>query len=92
MSAYREAARFGPSQSALTIVANSPKAPVLGAGGPLTNTVSVGRRGAFLSLSYQLLGADGAPYQLVRLDRSQPPGFNIYKNGKLIESGKFEFG
>jgi hypothetical protein len=64
---------------------------VLTAGGPLTNSVSVNRRGKYLALNYELLGAGGA-YQLVNLDRSHPPEFTIYKGDKKVASGKFEFG
>ncbi len=92
VDAYRDAARLSPSQVVMTVTAKGSKATLLNAGGPLTNTVSAARRGAFLSLSYQLLGADGVPYQLVHFDRNQPPRFNIYKNGKVIQSGRFEFG
>jgi hypothetical protein len=62
----------------------------LAAGGPLTNSVAITRRGKNLNLSYQLVGADGAPYQLQ--GARQQPSFTIHKGNKEIASGKFEFG
>jgi hypothetical protein len=73
------------------IIVNEKKPAVLTAGGPLTNSVSVDRRGKYLALNYQLLGAGGA-YQLVNQDRSHPPEFTIYQGDKKVASGKFEFG
>lgn len=68
------------------------KTPAFTAGGPLTNSVSTGRRGRDLSISYQLLGADGAPYMMADQDRSHPPRFTISKGGKELQSGAFEYG
>ncbi len=65
---------------------------VLTAGGPLTNSVSLLRRGSRLSLNYELVGAGGLVYRLVRQDRTQPPEFTIYRGDKRVASGKFEFG
>ena len=65
---------------------------VLDAGGPLTNSVSASRDGQDLVLDYRLIGAGGAAYHLVNVDASKPPEFAIYKDGKKIESGDFEFG
>lgn len=68
------------------------KAPaVLLAGGPLTNSVDVIRRGKYLALNYRLTGVGGG-YQLVNQDRSHPPEFTVYQGDKKIASGKFEFG
>lgn len=67
-------------------------AAVLATGGPLTNSVSVNRRGRSLSLSYRLIGVDGETYQLEPQDRSHPPEFAVYRGDKQIASGKFEFG
>jgi len=64
---------------------------VLAAGGPLTNLVSVSRRGRNLALNYELVGA-GGEYQMVSQDRAHPPEFTIYQADKKIASGKFEFG
>jgi hypothetical protein len=63
---------------------------VLAAGGPLTNSVALSRQGASLSLSYQLLGADGGRYRL--LGPRKEPEFAIYRADKKVASGKFEFG
>jgi hypothetical protein len=64
----------------------------LNAGGPLTNSVTTGRHGQDLRLDYCLLGVGGETYQLARQDRSKPPEFAVYKSGKKIASGRFEFG
>jgi hypothetical protein len=61
-------------------------------GGPLTNAVSVARRGGYLELNYRLLGADGEPYQLTGRDYSHPPEFAVYKGGQRIASDKFQYG
>jgi hypothetical protein len=65
---------------------------VLDVGGPLTNSVTASRHGQDLRLDYRLVGAGGQTYQLARQDRSKPPEFAIYKGGKKIASGSFEFG
>ena len=64
---------------------------VLTAGGPLTNSVTAGRRGRNLLLAYKVVGA-GGQYQLAGQDRSHPPEFTIYQGDKKVASGKFEFG
>ena len=61
-------------------------------GGPLTNSVSVERRGNFLVLNYKLLGVGGIPYQLSGDTRSVAPQFAIHQNGRRLATGKFEFG
>jgi hypothetical protein len=71
------------------------KPAVLVAGGPLTNSVSLRRRGKYLDLSYQLIGAGGDVYQLGQQDRTkpaQPPEFAIYRGERKLASGKFQFG
>ena len=73
------------------ITVNDKRPAVLTAGGPLTNSVSITRRGKNLSLNYQLLGAGGA-YQLVNQDRLHPPEFTVYQGDKKVASGRFEFG
>ncbi len=80
------------AQLAPAIIVGSSNTTVLTAGGPLTNTVHVAPEGGFLSLNYQLVGAEGAPYQLRRQDRSQPPGWAVYREGEAINSGRFQFG
>ena len=52
---------------------------ILNVGGPLTNSVIASRRGQDLELSYRLIGAGGATYQIVNRDSSKPPSFAIYK-------------
>jgi len=61
-------------------------------GGPLTNSVAISRRTKQLVFNYQLLGADGVPYQLTSGDRSKPPEFIVFQGEKKIASGSFEFG
>jgi len=61
-------------------------------GGPLTNSVSLNRRGRTLVLNYQLVGAGGETYQLVRPGVRKPPEFVAYQGEAKITSGKFEFG
>lgn len=79
-----------PDGTPLVIDANKPMTLV--AGGPLTNSVSISRRGRNLRLSYQLVGAGGDVYQLLGPDRAKTPEFTVYHGSKLIASGKFEFG
>jgi hypothetical protein len=65
---------------------------VLQTGGPLTNSVTASRQGQDLRLDYCLVGAGGETYQLAKQDRSKPPEFAVYKGGKKIAYGTFEFG
>lgn len=87
--AYRSTAGWssGPSLKVTT-----QQAAVLTAGGPLTNQVSISRRGRSLVFSYQLVGADGATYRLAREDRSRPPEFAVTQGTKQLAAGKFEYG
>jgi hypothetical protein len=70
---------------------SSKNTTVLNAGGPLTNSVVVGRHGLVLSLDYQCRGADGA-YTMAGNDRTHPPLFAIHQAGQQIGSGHFEYG
>ncbi len=88
--AYRDTA--DPGMSASPIVISDSKTAVLATGGPLTNSVIISRRGKYLDLRYQLLGADRATYLRLGQDRTKPPTFAIYQGGRKIASGKFEFG
>ena len=81
--------RLRPSAGRMTIDENKPA--VLTAGGPLTNSVSITRRGKYLTMNYQSVGARG-PYALVNQVRSHPPEFTIYQGDRKVGSGKFEFG
>jgi len=74
------------------LVVAKEKPAALTAGGPLTNSVTVTRRGKHLVFNYRLLGAGGEPYQLGTTDYSKPPRFAVYQGDKKIASGKFEFG
>jgi hypothetical protein len=62
------------------------------AGGPLTNSVTLSRRGRNLVIDYRLAGAGGGEYRLVPDDRAHPPEFVISRAGTVVRSGKFEFG
>jgi len=66
------------------------KPAVLEVGAPLKQTVEVRRQGSLLLLNYKLLGAGGEAY--TSDNRSDPPGFSVYKGDKKIASGKFEYG
>jgi hypothetical protein len=90
--ATREFNRYGTPDQSTALVINPTKAATLAAGGPLTNTVTADRQGRYLSLGYKLVGADGAEYQLLHQDRSQPPQFVVSKDGKQLASEKFEYG
>jgi hypothetical protein len=67
-------------------------AAVLTAGGPLTNTVRIVPDEGSLSLTYQLVGAEGALYQLLHQDRRHPPSWVVYRKGEAIDTGWFRFG
>jgi hypothetical protein len=62
------------------------------AGGPLTNSVSINRRGKSLVLNYQLVGVDGGAYRLLNDPRTNPPSVTISHSGKQVTSGKFAYG
>ncbi|MHC4740052.1 MAG: hypothetical protein ACYS9Y_14180 [Planctomycetota bacterium] len=60
-------------------------------GGPLSSSVEVQRTGNVLQLSYNLTDVGGHSYtSSQRVDK--PPTFTIYKGGKEIASGSFEYG
>jgi len=73
------------------ITIRADKTAVLAAGGPLTNSVTVRKRGRTLTFDYELLGAGGR-YQLLTTERAKPPQLAIYQSGKRVASGTFEFG
>jgi len=89
VQAYCKPIQWQPGKK-FSVTARTPA--TLAVGGPLTNSVEVTRHGAELRLNYQLLGAGGQVYHMLRVDSSQPPGFAIYKGEKQIASGTFEFG
>lgn len=65
---------------------------ILAIGGPLTNCVNVSRYKQELCLNYLLIGSGGITYPPQSLKRSKLPKFTIYKAGKPIASGRFEYG
>ena len=89
LGAY-ESADQARNDRKITISEKTPA--VLEMGGPLTNSVSVTRRGSSLNLSYQLVGAGGRTYTSSSVDRTKPPEFVAFSGGRNVGSGKFEFG
>ena len=85
-----ESPNQAPNTEKISISEKTPA--VLEIGGPLTNSVSVARRGSSLNLSYQLLGAGGRTYTSASVDRTKPPEFVAFSGGRKVGSGKFEFG
>jgi len=82
--------RQAPRRSDRVIVGE--KTPgVLVVGGPLTNSLSVMKRGRHLLLSYHLEGVGGL-YELVNQDRSHPPEFTVYRGDKKLATGRFQYG
>ena len=79
-----------PTGRRISVTAKTPAD--LAIGGPLTNSVSVTRRGQDLSMDYRLIGVGGMAYQLGNQNYSDPPGFAVFKADKKIASGNFEFG
>ena len=59
-------------------------------GAPLTQTITVNRKGKILRLGYGLHGIGKEAY--TSSDRSNPPKFAVYKGDTKVGGGKFEFG
>ncbi len=59
-------------------------------GAPLTQTITVARKGKILQLGYGLHGIGKEKY--TPNNRSNPPKFAVYKGDKKVGGGKFEFG
>ena len=59
-------------------------------GAPLTQTITVTRKGKILQLGYELRGIGGEEY--TSANRSNPPEFAVYKGDTKVGGGKFEFG
>jgi hypothetical protein len=82
------------NQNSGPLVVSAANTATMAFGGPLTNSVTVDRRGRSLALNYQLLGAKGEAYQLQGVRKE--PEFAIYrpaKSGdKKLASGRFQFG
>jgi hypothetical protein len=83
---------YASGSASKRLVVSEQTPATLNVGGPLTNSIAVSRRGQNLRLDYRLVGAGGTEYQMVNQDRSHPPEFAVFKGGKQIASGKFEFG
>ncbi len=87
-----EAIRTSPTTAAGVAVSETGSG-ALAVGGPLTNSVSINRRGRTLVFNYQLLGAGGETYRLYRPGQArQPPEFAIFRGETKIWSDRFEFG
>jgi hypothetical protein len=74
----------------VTIEVRTGKTAVLKAGAPLKHVIEVKREGRLLSLKHELTDVAGCEY--VASDRSNPPGFAVYRGEELIGSGRFEYG
>ncbi|MGC8988712.1 MAG: hypothetical protein ACP5MD_01160 [Verrucomicrobiia bacterium] len=61
-------------------------------GGPLTNSVSIVRRGKTLVFNYELRGQSGMEYRLISDQSIVQPEFAVYQGDRKVASGKFEFG
>lgn len=79
-----------PISDANWVTVAKDKPAVLKVGAPLRQIVKVERRGSVLQLSYELSGVGGEKYTSDR--RGEPPRFTVYKAGKEIVSGKFQYG
>lgn len=74
------------------VIVTSHSTNILAVGGPLTNSVSVTRRGRVLQMEYDLVGYGGKQYKLVSTNQVKEPEFEIYKGNRRIAHGKFRFG
>jgi hypothetical protein len=81
----------GPGALRQPVIVHADTPALVTAGGPLTNTVTVQRRGQSLVFNYQLIGAGGETYRPGR-NSGEPPRVAIYHGERLLESGNFEFG
>lgn len=79
-----------PPEQAVTVEDQRPA--VLAVEGPLTNEVSATRQGRELILSHRLIGASGAEYRVWQGTNRVAPQFTVFKSGKQIGSGQFEYG
>jgi hypothetical protein len=78
-----------PQSISVSVLEN--ETATLKVGGPLSSTVDVTRMGNTLQLNYKLLDIGGHSYTSGQgIDK--PPAFAIYKGGKEIASGSFEYG
>jgi hypothetical protein len=74
------------------LIVNTNAPAVVTAGGPLTNSVTIQRRGQSMVLNYQLIGAGGELYRPQIQSSGEAPQFAIYSGEQLLEAGHFEFG
>jgi hypothetical protein len=81
-------ANFPETERGITVTEKS--AAMMADGGPLTNMVIVNREGQDLRFDYRLVGANEQPYKLVGPMRQ--PEWSVFRGGKRIASGRFEFG
>ncbi|UCE46636.1 MAG: hypothetical protein JSW47_13560 [Phycisphaerales bacterium] len=86
---YEHRPRVSHKRNRITISGQKPTS--LGLGAPLKQTITAGRRGRILELSYGLTGAGGENYAVNRYTQ-KPPAFSVYKGDRKIATGQFEFG
>jgi hypothetical protein len=82
----------GRSGATKPLIVNTNAPAFVTAGGPLTNSVTIQRRGQSLVLNYQLIGAGGELYRPQIQHSGEAPQFAIYSGEELLEAGHFEFG
>lgn len=75
-----------------TVKVQSSGQTTLISGGPLTNSVSIVRRGKALVFNYELRGQGGMAYSLINDQGAVQPEFAVYQGDRKVASGKFEFG
>lgn len=85
-----EAFFMGP----LPLIVRADASVLLESGGPLTNRVTVERRGDSLILNYELAeaGRRALSYRLSHEDREHPPGWTIRMGDQTLATGKFAYG
>jgi hypothetical protein len=68
------------------------KPAILTVGAPLKNIVYASQNGRYLNLSYRLVDNNNNDYTLSAKEPKQPPRAVIYRGGREIQSGNFEYG
>ena len=75
-----------------TVQVAAGKTAVLRVGPPLTSQVRVRRAGRLLNLDYELVDAAGRNYVRRGSESAAPPKFTVFKDGRPLGSGSFEYG
>ena len=84
-----EPSRF-PAGYRLTVEPNTPA--ILKVGAPLRQVIQADRQGPVMALTYKLIGQGGEQYSINRTPNGPPPSFAVYKGGRKVASGNFEYG